>query len=109
MLHRRNAGLLPGLLALAAMAAAPRALVGAGGAPDVIHSFGDGDGEYPATDLVVDATGTIYGTTTQGGSLNSGTVFAVSPAGQGWSESVLYSFTSGPDGGQPYNGVTLDA
>jgi uncharacterized repeat protein (TIGR03803 family) len=97
-------------VALAALAAAaPRALLGAGGAPDVIHSFGDGDGEYPATDLVVAPDGTLYGTTTQGGGLNSGTVFALTPSGQGWSESVIYSFTSGIDGGQPYNGVTLDA
>jgi uncharacterized repeat protein (TIGR03803 family) len=109
MRHRLNAGLLGGLLAMTAVAAAAGALVGAGGPPDVIHSFGDGDGEYPATDLVVDSTGTIYGTTTQGGGLNSGTVFALSPSGQGWDESVIYSFTSGPDGGQPYNGVTLDA
>ena len=108
MRHRLNAGLLGGLLAMTAVAAAAGALVGAGGPPDVIHSFGDGDGEYPATDLVVDSTGTIYGTTTQGGGLNSGTVFALSPSGQGWDESVIYSFTSGPDGGQPYNGVTLD-
>jgi uncharacterized repeat protein (TIGR03803 family) len=108
MRYRRNAVLLLGLMAMAAVAAAPRALAGGRGAVEVIHSFGDGDGEYPATDLVVDRTGTVYGTTTQGGGLNSGTVFALSPSGQGWTESVIYSFTSGPDGGQPYNGVTLD-
>ena len=108
MRHRQIAGLLRGLLVIAA-AAVPPALAGAGGPPEVIHSFGDGDGEYPATDLVVDRTGRIYGTTTQGGGLNSGTVFVLSPSGQGWTESVIYSFTSGADGGQPYNGVTLDA
>jgi uncharacterized repeat protein (TIGR03803 family) len=108
MRHDRNGGLLCGLLAITAVAAAPLPLAGAGGGLDVIHSFGDGDGEYPATDLVVDSSGTIYGTTTQGGGLNSGTVFALTPSGQGWSESVIYSFTSGEDGGQPYNGVTLD-
>jgi len=91
------------------VAALPAARPAAAGTAEVIHSFGDGDGEYPATDLVVDASGTLYGTTTQGGALNSGTVFRLAPSGPGWDESVIYSFTSGPDGGQPYNGVTLDA
>jgi uncharacterized repeat protein (TIGR03803 family) len=107
--QQRSVRALCAVLAVAALGAVPLGRVGAAGTVQVIHSFGDGGGEYPATDLVVDATGTIYGTTTQGGGLNSGTVFALSPSGQGWSESVLYSFTSGSDGSQPYNGVTLDA
>ena len=94
-------------LAVLAHVAAPTTGQAAG--TEVIHSFGDGDGEYPASDLVMDAAGNIYGTTTQGGDFNSGTVFMLSPSGGGWSESVLYSFTSGADGAQPYNGVTLDA
>ena len=106
--HHGSARFLGGIIAIAVMAW-PRGIVGAAGNPEVIHSFGDGGGEYPATDLVFGLDGTLYGTTTQGGSLNSGTVFALTPSGQGWSETTLHSFTSGPDGGQPYNGVTLDA
>lgn len=115
MRHHRYAGLLRGVLAIAAVAVALAALAAAAPTPAragstvaVIHSFGDGDGKYPATDLVIDAAGAIYGTTVQGGSLNSGTVFRLAPAGGGWTESVLYSFTSQQDGGQPYGGVTLD-
>jgi uncharacterized repeat protein (TIGR03803 family) len=73
----------------------------------VIYSFaGDADGEYTDSDLVLDSAGNIYGTTVQGGALGSGTVFQVTPSG---THTVLYSFTGGADGGQPYKGVTLDA
>jgi len=74
----------------------------------VLHHFGDDDGEYPDTDLVMDAAGNLYGMTVQGGDFNSGTVFELASTSAGWVESVLYSFTSGADGGQPYGGVTLD-
>ena len=109
MRHRWSASFPRRALAILALIALPAARPAAAGTAEVIHSFGDGDGEYPATDLVVDGSGTLYGTTTQGGGLNSGTVFKLAASGQGWEESVIYSFTSGPDGGQPYNGVTLDA
>ena len=33
----------------------------------------------------------------------------LSPVGGGWVHTVLYSFTGGADGGEPYKGVTLDA
>jgi uncharacterized repeat protein (TIGR03803 family) len=75
----------------------------------VIHHFGEDDGEYPDTDLVTDAAGNLYGNTVQGGDFNSGTVFKLTKTPAGWSEAVLYSFTSGADGGQAYGGVTLDA
>ena len=75
----------------------------------VLHHFGEDDGEYPDTDLVMDGDGNLYGMTVQGGDFNSGTVFRLSPTPTGWEESVLYSFTSGADGGQSYGGVTLDA
>jgi len=73
----------------------------------VIYSFGGGtDGEYPDTDLVFDHAGNLYGTTVQGGDFGSGTVFQLTPSG---THTVLYSFTSGNDGGQPYGGVTVDS
>jgi uncharacterized repeat protein (TIGR03803 family) len=75
----------------------------------VLHHFGEDDGEYPDTDLVMDADGALYGMTVQGGDFNSGTVFRLAHTPTSWEESVLYSFTSGADGGQPYGGVTLDA
>ncbi len=81
----------------------------AGGTVEVIHSFGGrSDGEYPSTDLVIDKDGNLYGMTVLGGDIGAGAVFRLSPSKDGWTETVLYSFTSGADGGQPYGGVTLD-
>src|SRR5947209_3055602 len=76
----------------------------------IIYSFGGAeDGEYADTDLVRDAAGNLYGTTVQGGTLASGTVWELTPAQGGWTHSVLYSLTGGADGAEPYKGVTLDA
>lgn len=73
----------------------------------ILYSFaGGGDGEYLDTELVRDSAGNLYGTTVQGGAYASGTVFQVTPAGV---HTVLYNFTGGRDGGEPYKGVTLDA
>jgi uncharacterized repeat protein (TIGR03803 family) len=75
----------------------------------VIYTFAGGkDGEYLDTDLVTDSAGNIYGSTVQGGDFGGGTVFQLSPSGTGWTHTVLYSFTGGKDGGEPYKGVTLD-
>jgi uncharacterized repeat protein (TIGR03803 family) len=75
----------------------------------VIYSFAGGeDGEYADTDLVRDAAGNLYGTTVQGGTSASGTVWELSPSNGSWTHSVLYSFSGGTDGGEPYKGVTLD-
>ena len=83
------------------------------GTTSVIHSFGGRSvAEYPYSDLVLDGSGTLYGMTVLGGDFGSGTVFSLSPpsgATRGWTETVLHSFSSTADGGQPYGGVTLDS
>ena len=80
------------------------------GTQQVIYSFGGGtDGEYTDTELVVDGAGNLYGTSVQGGTFGGGTIFQLSPSGSGWTHTVLYNFTGGADGGEPYKGVTLDA
>src|SRR5947208_1028481 len=90
---------------------APKAIgVLPGQSVKVIYSFaGEGDGEYADTDLETDSAGNIYGTTVLGGDFGSGTVFKLAPTPNGWVHTVLYSFTGGADGGEPYKGVTLDA
>ena len=73
----------------------------------LVYSFGgSADGEYTDTELVRDSAGNLYGTSVQGGIFGGGTVFQVTPAGV---HTVLYDFTGGADGGEPYKGVTLDA
>jgi uncharacterized repeat protein (TIGR03803 family) len=85
------------LLATAALAANTTKLV---------YSFGGAsDGEYTDTELVIDSAGNLYGTSVQGGTFGGGTVFQITPAGV---HTVLYNFTGGADGGEPYKGVTLD-
>ena len=56
----------------------------------------------------MDGAGNLYGTSVQGGAHGSGTVWELSPSGDSWTHTVLYSFTGGADGGEPYKGVTLD-
>src|SRR6266566_5724021 len=75
---------------------------------NVIFSFEEDEGEYADTDLDTDSAGNIYGTTVLGGEFGGGTVFRLSPTPNGWVHTVLYSFTGGADGGEPYKGVTLD-
>src|ERR1041385_316280 len=76
---------------------------------NVIYSLGgEEDGEYADTDLAIDSAGNLYGTTVLGGTFGGGTVFKVTPTANGWVHTVLYSFTGGFDGGEPYKGVTVD-
>ena len=76
----------------------------------IIHHFTGSDGGAPEFgDLVFDAAGNIYGTTSGGGAHGQGVVFELTPSGAGWTESVLHSFAGGGDGAVPYSGVTFDA
>ena len=66
----------------------------------------DGSNPYGGA-LVFDQAGNVYGTT-YGGGTGSGVVYKLTPAGSGWTESVLYTFAGGSDGASPWAGVTLD-
>jgi len=82
--------------------------LGASGKGAVLHSFSGypGDGNGPAADLVRDAAGNLYGTTTYGGTNDYGTIFKVDTTG---GETVLYSFTGyGSDGAYPWSGLVRD-
>lgn len=76
----------------------------------ILHSFGQGnDGTFPSDDrLVIDSAGNIYGTTPNGGTSSSGTVFVASPVNGQYQEQVLYNFTNGNDGGNPSAGLLLE-
>jgi uncharacterized repeat protein (TIGR03803 family) len=76
----------------------------------VIYSFQpEPDGNQPEAGVSFDAAGKLYGTTVAGGSGSLGTVFQLTPSGSGWTESVLYRFSYGPDGVEPFAGITVDA
>ncbi|MGA2902856.1 MAG: choice-of-anchor tandem repeat GloVer-containing protein [Candidatus Korobacteraceae bacterium] len=77
----------------------------------VLYTFAGApaDGAGPQVEnLVFDQAGNIYGTTEEGGTYGDGTVFELTPSGQGYMESILHNFGSGSDGLYPYSGVVLD-
>jgi uncharacterized repeat protein (TIGR03803 family) len=77
---------------------------------NVLYSFKqDGqDGNGPFAGLIFDPKGNLYGTTAGGGANgNYGTVFQLTPNGDGtWSENVLHSF-AGQDGYEPSTGSLI--
>jgi uncharacterized repeat protein (TIGR03803 family) len=78
----------------------------------VLHSFGNGtDGAEPVGGLILDGSGNLFGTTSEGGIHTFGAVFELSPRqGGGWTEAVLHSFNvNGTDGAFPDAGLILDA
>jgi len=78
----------------------------------VLHTFSGADGAGPNGFLVPDNAGNLYGMTFFGGdlsgcsSLGCGVVFKLDRWGN---ETVLYSFTGGADGAEPYASVIRDA
>jgi uncharacterized repeat protein (TIGR03803 family) len=73
-----------------------------GGTEKVLHSFGSGaDGSGPTAGLI-NVKGTLYGTTSAGGTYDAGTVFSITTSG---TEKVLYSFTGKADGDIPQAGL----
>jgi uncharacterized repeat protein (TIGR03803 family) len=70
-----------------------------------LYSFSGGnDGANPQAGLILSGN-TLYGTTANGGSSGSGTVFAVNTNGSGLTN--LYSFTGGSDGNYPQADLIL--
>ena len=76
----------------------------------LLYSFsGLQDGGLPFGGVTFDAAGNIYGSTETGGLNGYGTVFELTPAGNGtYTEKVLWSFNS-TDGATSLSGVILDS
>jgi uncharacterized repeat protein (TIGR03803 family) len=70
-----------------------------------------GDGVDPdQSPVTFDNQGDIYLTTRDGGSSDKGAVIELTPGPQGWTATVLFSFTNEqPNGWYPRSGVILDA
>ena len=80
------------------------------GKETILHSFagppdGGGDGAYPYVGVIRDAAGNLYGVTAGGGAYCCGVVYKVDTTG---SETLLYSFTGGSDGGGPDSALVMD-
>jgi uncharacterized repeat protein (TIGR03803 family) len=77
------------------------------GQETVRYSFtGGADGSEPNAGVIEDSAANLYGTTFNGGTSGYGVVYEVDSAG---SETVLYNFTGGADGSNPYAGVIRDS
>jgi uncharacterized repeat protein (TIGR03803 family) len=80
----------------------------------LLYSFMSGQGGLggPLGTLAMDAAGDLYGTTIQGGIGDCygecGIVFKLTPSTGSWAYTLLYDFTDGTDGGQPYDGLIFD-
>ncbi len=76
----------------------------------VLHSFGNGtDAAYPRASLMIDAAGSLYGTTQGGGINDEGAVFELTPeVGGGWTEKVLHSLGDPGDGAASFASLLFD-
>jgi uncharacterized repeat protein (TIGR03803 family) len=76
----------------------------------VLHNFGfSPDGGSPGySTLVLDKSGSLYGTTQTGGTMKNGVVFKIAPPAQPkgtWTETAIHTFRGAPDGSQPESGL----
>jgi uncharacterized repeat protein (TIGR03803 family) len=74
-----------------------------------LYRFNNADG-YGPKGVAFGNDGVLYGATAFGGASNNGTVFSLTPPAtsqEPWTETVLYSFTGGSDGGDPFSGVAV--
>jgi len=81
--------------------------IDAAGQENVLYTFSGGaDGAGPYGGLTRDSAGNFYGTTTGGGTSGNGVVFKLDDKGH---ETVLYSFSGGADGANPFEAVIFDS
>jgi uncharacterized repeat protein (TIGR03803 family) len=81
---------------------------GGGWTEQVLYNFqGASDGDYPTAGLLIDQSGNLYGSTSDGGSGGGGTVFELTPSGGGWKYNLLQSFTGGTRCG-PWGTLSMD-
>ena len=94
---------------------------GSGYRERVLYAFqGGSDGAAPIGNLLLDASGALYGTTDLGGgsaacvgapsfTIGCGTVFKLTPSPSGYTETILHSFQGGEDGALPADSLIADS
>lgn len=85
---------------------------GIGWTEKVLYNFrGPNDGRFPYAGLIRDSAGNLYGAASGGGSGGGGTVFELSPVGDTWTFTVLYSFAGRSQDSicGPQRSLTMDA
>jgi len=76
---------------------------------NILYSFAGGsDATNPYSGLLMDSSGSLYGTTYNGGTNGVGAVYELSESGGVWTEQVLHSFGGGSDGLNPNGGLVMD-
>lgn len=86
----------------------------------VLYSFARPGISNPTASLIADASGALYGTAGQGGLGGSvsgacyntggcGGVFKLTPKGSGYTQTTLYMFQGGSDGGGPFAELYMDS
>ena len=78
----------------------PPPCFGSGGSLQIIRDFTEEDRVRNAQGVTIDRAGNLFGTA-GGGDNNAGLVYELSPKGQGWVFSSLYSFLGGSNGSGP--------
>jgi uncharacterized repeat protein (TIGR03803 family) len=81
-----------------------------GWAVSVLYNADDEDpaGYFPHSGVVLD-NGNLYGDFSDGGPLQSGTFFELSPNGTGWTEQTIHDFDPAVDGSFPVGGLVRDS
>jgi uncharacterized repeat protein (TIGR03803 family) len=78
----------------------------------IVYAFtGGADGGFPQGGVIADANGNFYGVTTSDGTGHNGVVYELSPPAKGqksWTQTTLYNFTGGNDGGVPQVSLMID-
>ena len=82
---------------------------GSGYTASMVHTFlgAPNDGAFSNSGLVADTAGNLYGATAFGGLNNAGAAFELTPSGNNWTYSVLYTGFNGVGG--PWGQLTMDA
>jgi uncharacterized repeat protein (TIGR03803 family) len=89
----------------------PPATSGGDWSESILFTFNGANGYSPESGVIMDKQGNLYGTTADGGALNRGVVFKLSPpvtSGGPWIETILWAFGRGSDGEVPSGNLVID-